>query len=268
MKLFALLLLCAHLTGFACAVPDFAHLERCQDVVCFLSTTQSGSNWVACSLSIMTRKPISWLSWGAQVFNPTSPFRKHPSYNRLQLPLLTDEPLLYRTHTEFAKLRQIPSTHNQLIFVSRNPKELLFRAFFLSSSTAPHPTPRFIKSFFRNYLAAFAVYDSWNEENRRLVFYEDFIENQNEILIDLLEFMGEEAPYLDDYFEHQEEYQSRLLKSYSQQHHRGGRSAAHGPQPIYYTRKVSRRLLRSIDRYLEHTAPVLWDKYLKRFKTP
>jgi hypothetical protein len=138
----------------ACAseIPDFQEIGNSRGVLFLLSTTRSGSNWISASLSAITRKPISWLCHGKKIFDPSSALRKRPSYNRLGLTLISDEPLLYRTHYWFAELMRVPSRFNKLIFITRNPKELLFRQFFLKSPACKIPDLQYIETFFDDYL--------------------------------------------------------------------------------------------------------------------
>lgn len=250
-------------------IPRMDRIWKSKNVTFFLSTTRSGSNLVTASLSAISRKPIWWLWWTDSIFDHSSECRKHPSYNRLGLPLISSIPLLYRTHYEFSLLMRVPSKLNKLIFVTRNPKELLFREFFLKSTSTVEPDSQFIETFLKRYLQAFKVYDSWFVENRRLVFYEDFINQGDEILVQLLQFMDEEPKYLDDFITNKQEYMSIMLESYARQHKRnsgGLSSSTDGPKSIYYTKNASLEILTYIDEYIEKEAPKIWELYLKRFQ--
>ena len=253
----------------ASEIPYFNNISKSRNVTFLLSTTKSGTNLITGSLTALTRKPISWLSWGDSVLHPLSHWRSHPSYNRLELPLITIKPLLYRTHFGFSELREIQSDYNRLIFLTRNPKELIYRAFFLTSPTTNDPDQEFINSFLNRYLEAFDVYVSWFSDTKTIVFYEDFIKNGDEILLDLLQFMGEEPRFLEDFLENKQEYANRLLNSYRQQHkhNSGGLSAKEGPIDIYYSKNASSETLSSIDAFIEKRSPQAWEQYLKRFKT-
>jgi hypothetical protein len=88
-----------------------------------------------------------------------------------------------------------------------------------------------------------------------------------ELFLDILEFMGEEAPFLNDYLEHRHTYAKQILSSYVTQHGSGGSSSSSRPKGVYYTEGKSAKLLRAIDRELENMYPTLWNKYLKRFET-
>jgi hypothetical protein len=260
-------LLALHFSLYGSAIPNFENMSQCENVTFFLSTTRSGSNLVSASLGIITRKPIAWIKWGMQVFDPSSPYRNHPSYNRLGLSLISDTPLLYRSHLA-DDLSQVPSHLNKLIFVTRNPKELLFRDFYLKASSDV-PSTEFIQQFLDAYLKNFDLYDSWLAENRYLIFYEDFIYQDDQLLIQLLQFMGEEPTYFEDFLSHKEEYLARLLDSYKTQHstNKGGASSKDARKLLYYSESVPIHILTYIDDYLKSAAPTIWERYLKRFQS-
>ena len=250
-------------------VPNFNDISRSENVIFFLSTPRSGANLITGCLTIIARKPISWLQWGNEVFDSSSPYRNHPSYNRLNLPLLSHVPILYRAH-DASKLKGVVSKKNKLIFSTRNPKELLFRAFYLTASPPKKPSKAFIRKFISGYLQNFRMFHSWDPKNRYLIFYEDFINHETLELSKILRFMGEETPYIEDFKANKEAYLKRLFESYQMQHNvvNGGASSLQGPRAIHYTKNVPRNVLKSIDMALIKAAPLIWKKYLRRFRTP
>lgn len=253
---------------YGSGVPNFEDISRSENVIFFLSTPRSGSNLITGCLTIIARKPVSWLQWGKDVFDPLSPYRTHPSYNRLNLSLLSHIPILYRAH-DAAKLNGVISKKNKLIFATRNPKELLFRAFYLTSSPPKTPSKAFIKKFTSGYLKNFRAFNLWDPKNRYLIFYEDFINHETLELSKILRFMGEETPYIEDFKANKEEYLKRLFESYQMQHNlvNGGASSLQGPRAIHYTKNVPRNVLKSVDMALIKAAPLIWKKYLRRFRT-
>jgi hypothetical protein len=255
--------------AFASEVPNFRDYTKCNGVVFLLTTQKSGSNLVSSCLSAVTRRPISWIRWGDSVLKPFSTRKDHPSYNRLGLPLVSNKPLLYRTHYELDILKQVPSICNQLIFLTRNPKELLFRDFRLTHPENIEPDFSFIETFLIKYLAPFKVYESWDVSNKMLVFYEDFIFNENEIILDVLHFIKVKPICFEDFINNKEKYLKCSLESYEKQHewNKGGLSSLDGPKAIFYTEYVSVEILRLIDEYLAKTEPDIWEHYLKRFAT-
>lgn len=256
---------------FSLDASNIAHFKNPRlnrNIVFCLSTPKSGSNLITGCLSAITRKPISWFYWADSILDPTSKDRQHISYNRLGLPLVSDIPLLYRTHYEISELMKVPSTQNKLIFITRNPKELIYRKFFLQTPVSENPDIEFIADYLDEYLESFKIYDTWFPDNRMVVYYEDFILQDDQILLQLLQFINEPPVYIDDFLEHKQEYLLRLLQSYSNQHthNNGGSSSQNKPKAIYYTQNASHKTLKSIDDFIIARAPIIWEKYLKRYK--
>ncbi len=220
-------------------------------------------------LTAITRKPIAWIPSENAPLDSNSQYRNHHSYNRLGLPLISKTPLLYRTHYAFKQLMKIPSEKNSLIFLTRNPKELLYRKFFLEFPSEKNPDVEFIENFSDLYLQSFFLYNSWNEKNRKLLFYEDFIQNKEEILLKLLQFMKEPPLYWSDFLTNQQGYLEKLHTSYTNQHihNLGGISSRKGPQRIFYTKDADLETLCYIDQYLQRVAPLIWEMHLKQFAT-
>jgi len=234
------------------------HIKN-ENRVIFLSSRRSGSNLITCSLLAITRKPVG-------KFFPNRKIHEVEK-NLLELDLVSNKPFLYRTH-QMKLWHKIPTHLNKLIFVTRNPKELLFREYKISSLEELQSDQ--VKRFIREYVKRFKIYESWCAHNRILVFYEDFIEQKNdEILLMLLHFMGEKPTFYHDFVNHREEYYAKILDKYTnyRQSRKQGKSSVDGPKAIYYTKNVDLELLRCVDEMLQIEAPLIWKKYLKRFQT-
>ncbi len=233
--------------------------DRAQDLIIFLSSPRSGSELVSCSLNIATRKLIGMFPSG----------RIHRlAMSHLRLPPAASIPLFYRTH-KADLVRKVPSDSNKLIFLTRNPKELFFRR-QRSISSVEEFRKKYTQEIMADYFERFKVYDSWNPNNRYLLFYEDFInQEEEEILLELLDFMGEEPTFFYDYVENKERYLDTVLSGYKRQHRKGGSGASSkdGPKSIYYTKDKDPRLLKCLDQIFREQEPVIWEKYLKRFET-
>lgn len=269
-KEYIFLLFCFHVSVLFSEPVNFKDPSQNRNITFFLSTPKSGTNLMTGSLSAITRKPISWFYWGSRILDPSCEHRNHISYNRLGLPLITDIPLLYRTHYQYNELMQVPSEFNTLIFATRNPKELFYRQFLLQNPNSDeNPEKETIHQFLSKYLIAFEVFESWYPANKMIVFYEDFLGNEIEILLHMLQLMDEAPLFIEDFISKQDIYFSLLLESYVHQHthNSGGSSSKNGPTPIHYTKNASPKTLKYMDEYLQVNAPNIWEKYLHRFQT-
>jgi hypothetical protein len=224
---------------------------------------RSGTNLVSCSLNAITRKPVG-------VF-PGKQYARLMN-ERLGLDMISDEPFIYRTHS-FVDVAKASPEFSRLVFLTRNPKELLLRHFSIIQKSDLHQNH--IQAFLNEYLDYFRVLDSWPVNNRILLFYEDVIANLDQSLLTILDFIGEEPNFMDDYILHKTEYLDKILNVYKAicknqrkgEASREGESTREKPMPIYYTQNKSSELLKYIDQVLEEKDPVIWEKYLKRFQT-
>ncbi|MBM3201444.1 MAG: sulfotransferase domain-containing protein [Chlamydiae bacterium] len=253
---FSFLFVCSSL--FASSIPVFENIKKTEDSIFLITTERSGSNWLSTSLSLITRKPISWIEWKYKIHV------NHPSYNRLNIELVSDNPLLYRTHLPNGLIKKVPRDKNKLIFLTRNPKEILFRSLLLKEM---RETDKRIWNFIDNYLEYFNLYESFHKTNRKLIFYEDFIHHHEEILLDVLDFMNEPATFWEDFILNKNFYFSSILSSYKDQHRSvdGGKSSQNGATEKFYSLDISKELLKKIDLYIQKAAPKIWEDHLSRF---
>lgn len=235
-----------------CSTAYGSDIDKKENLVIMLSSKLSGTNLIRSSLFAIVRKPITKFSGTI-------------CHLHLELPLVSSTPFLYHSHTP-KPLYSLSSKSNKLILVTRNPKELLFRHFSISS-IKDLQTPE-VKIFIERYLNRFKLYESWDNASRFLVFYEDYIMQENEeILLKLLDFIGEEPTYFDDYINHKEDYSNKILSSYKNLYNDRGSSSVNGPKRIFYTKDIDPKLLNYADYILQKNEPLIWEKYLKRFET-
>lgn len=227
-----------------------------EDKAIFLSMQRSGTNLTSCSLLAVTRQPIGLF-----------PNRIHEiGTNRLELPLVSDTPLFYRTH-EPVTLENAPSDFKQLILLARNYKELLFRSVNINKFNGINRHA--VQSFLDNYLSFFRAFDKWPEEERLVLFYEDLVDDLNGSLLSLLDFLNIAPLFWDDYLENQEHYLQKIYTTYVNQHGRlHGNSSKHGLRKEFYSANKDYKLRKAIDQIMKQKDPYIWETYLKRFETP
>lgn len=239
------------------------NVNEAENTIFILTSPKSGSNLLMCSLQAIVRKPIGQLRE-----NNTGIY--HPIANkRLQVELISSIPMFYRTHY-LEDMCCVNPDLNKIILLTRNPKELLFRNNLVSSKRDLKSAS--VNHFLKNYMNRLKFYDNWPLDNRRLVFYEDLItqEHNEEILLELIEFMEEDPCFLDDYLRNKEKYLNQIYSHYCNQHKKEkvtGKSAKLGPKKIYHTLGKSKKLLQAIDHKLKKMDPLIWEKYLQRFST-
>jgi hypothetical protein len=226
----------------------------------FLTSERSGTNLVSLLLTAITRKPTG-------VFpNITFPL----GTNLFDVEPVSDVPFLYRIHEPGGISVGTNGTwgnYNRFILLSRNPKELLCRTFSITQKSDLHR--RDVESFIKYYLSRFRKLESWAADKRLCVFYEDVISELDDTLLNILEFLGEEPRFMDDYIEHKAEYIDAVFNNYRDRYHtvKGGVSSLEGAKVTFYTQDKDVELLEYMDQVIEAHDPLIWKKYLKRFKT-
>lgn len=240
---------------FACTQLHSEEANNPIEKVIFLSSPRSGVNLITCSLLVITRKPIGNFDTGQIFVNPS---------NRVDIEPNTQLPFIYRTH-DVTLLQQTSSVINKLVFVTRNPKELLFRKF--PNITLDDLNSSLVTDFIEAYLERFRLYESWTDTNRKIVFYEDFIVHDDETLLELLAFMKEEPIFYSDYIQNKQHYLKMILDSYKNQHAGSGTSVEKDkPKATHHSKNADPALLQKIDQILQKE-PEIWNKYLQRFQT-
>ncbi len=253
--IFKVLLVVLTISTFPSVSFSSTHSYNNHEKTILFTTPRSGVNLVSCCMLAVTRKPIGLF-----------PNLIHPRANsRLNLELISDLPFIYRTHY-LMKSTEIPSDYERLIHLTRNPKELLFRNFSISTKKDLQKTQ--VQIFLNEYLDRFRTYENWSVGNRLLIFYEDVIQHLDQILIEILNFSSEPPLFWDDYISNKQSYINQIYDSYTNQWQGNhGVSAVKKPEAVYYTKDIEVDLLQYIDQIVREKAPIIWDKYLKRFET-
>ena len=247
------LLLNFFLEGASFVLMDAPHLAR--DQVFLLSTPRSGTNLTIGSLQIIAKIPCFFVyqeniekSWQDE--------------NRLLIDLDFSKSPLLRTHS-YATLQGISSTENRLIFLTRNPKELILRNLGEKLSEKKEEAQKLITKYLSYYLAMFRFFDHWELSHRLLVYYEELLLYPKQTLKRILEFLRENDKGLKNYMDHIETYQAKILDSYHHQH----QSKSKGIDILYYSKRSSQKVLLELDAIIKAMDLELWHKYLHRFKT-
>lgn len=244
--------------------------ERNSPVVAFLSTHRSGTTLMACSLLAIFKRPIGKLG---KKFTEDA-IHGSTSFRLKNLNFISSKPFFYRTHLP----NSIVSNRAQLdklIFLTRNPKELIFKHFdvrCLRDLNKPE-IKKFLEGFFKN----FDLYESWPAEKRILIFYEDLCSNLNEVLFKTVSFIEASSPiFFEDYLYNQKFHLDVIKEYYVKQHSynkrklrnngRHGESSEKEMNRTYYTQNQDKKILRALDKIIKEKRPEVWEKYLKRFE--
>jgi len=157
----------------------------------------------------------------------------------------------------------------KLILAVRNYKEFIPRHFEQDIITLNEDITAFLESnpaaagkslnHFIDNLEYFDVF----EGEKLLIYYEDIIENFDESMIKLYEFLElENDEYLNDLIKNKDSHLNRGVKLYDERI--GSRSK--GNDILFHSKNFSVEQLKEFDRFYRSEHPIIFEKYLKRYK--
>jgi hypothetical protein len=100
------------------------------------------------------------------------------------------------------------------------------------------------------------LYESWNENKRLLVYYEELLLHPKEELTRILNFLGEPLTYLDAFMAEYEDHKATCLQIYKF-------SSSKGKDVLHHSRKTDKKYRESVDGWIASLYPEWWHKYLK-----
>jgi len=207
-----------------------------------LSYPCSGNTWTRYCLEYLTQRP-TFNAWLVDRRNIPIGWQANFEVNLDKAPILK----AHRIETE-----KFDKDTDQLILIVRNPKEAIRRAEYQLDKKEHLSEEKKGKIYFDN----LATFDSWNSENRILIYYEDLITNPESSLEKLLLFLDESPSklplFMQDYHKHQHNALEIYYDSYSK-----------GRDLLYHSRKIDPDLRKQIDQWIEELYPLYWNKYLK-----
>jgi len=178
------------------------------------------------------------------------------------------QPILH-THYPYHHLTNYSKTDNKLIFILRNPKEYLIRR-----AREQERTSEELHTFITNpnsishYMGYLLFFESWDEDQRLLIYYEDLVDDCRSTMLKVLKFLEESPDRLDPFIENKSFHEERLLKYYNRIHRKGGGSMSKGRDLVYHSRNVPQNILKQIDNHIQDNYPNYWNHYFVRFKEP
>ncbi len=224
-----------------------------------LSYPRSGNTWLRYIIEAVTGRPtLEKRSDGI--------IAKHDLPLGYWLPLGTvfSKTPVWKVHHK--KWMQEMGTFDQqketLILVVRNYKEVLTRHLKkqLTAEMLKNPEDRWDSTSL--YFENLALFDSWNQERRHLIYYEDLITDPKKVICDLVLFLGCSADKLNLFMEKYEEHRDAGVEVYSKH----ASSITQGKHPIYHSKNIQHDEKLAIDDFIQKKYPNLFDRYLARYK--
>lgn len=222
----------------------------------FVSFPRSGSHWLKTILQVIEGYPIYPLCGTYSLENP----------HNLSLDL--SKRRLYIMH-EPHWIDGVSSINNCLLVIVRDYKECFVRQAKSYEEPVDIETVADLgfnqQTYSDLYLDILRLYDSWDVENRYLIYYEDLIQFPHQTLTKLFQFIGGEQERVDSFIENLEYYKRISIEHYNIIEGVHGGSMSSGQSANFHTQNYSNDELQHLDQLMKSRAGDLWNKYLRHY---
>lgn len=229
----------------------------------------SGNTWLRYCLEYLTKRPTlkfrsTYKTLDKIRLDTTTKHMKLPINNAIPLGVDYSNPPIFKVHlfkkeTPLKKFSKL--TKAVYIMLVRNPKECVLRNSGSSFETAYNRLSQVNFSYYVN----LKIFDAWNPKSKKIVYYEDLIEQPEKTLKELLDYLGEDDQYLSSFMQDYEFHKQRSLEFYKFTMHS---SKSKGQSAIFHSNKLTDQQKQALDEIVKTTYPLLWKKYLKRYAEP
>ena len=204
-----------------------------------LSYPRSGNTWLRYCIEVLTNKrTIGYLSSDDKDSGVLPKNRTN------------EEPILIKRH-ETSDIKE-----GKLILIVRNYKEVIIRHNSVKTIMEDYSSNNRV-----TYLKLLDFYHTYKGK-KMIVYYEDLIGDLKNTIEKVLNFLGLEVGFdsIDDFFSNIEEHKLKSLSIY-------GESKTKGKTTIYHSSKLTNDELIEWDNFLLKNNKVIFEKYLKRYKS-
>lgn len=234
--------------------------HREKDKIYLLSYPRSGNTWIRYCIEFLTQHPT--LSYLNNINNLSNlPIG-------LSAGFFVDESkdFIWKVHNsdEMNFFKEYDSEKEFLIFIVRNPKEVLIRdagdLLLQKGLEQIMHIPLRSGYYFSSYFANLDIYDQWNPANKILIYYEDLILQPEKVLSEILLFLNNESDdKLNSFLKDIERHISIALNVYKY----NGISESQGSDVLYHSRALPLRFRVLIENTMRKIDLEIWNKYLK-----
>ncbi len=244
--------------------------SQIQNSLICMSPGRGGTHLLRLVLQQYTKRPFYRI-----LTKPSRPFALKPVQILDIVPSKNKRPF-YHTHCG-EKCQLIDPTTNQLVLITRNPKELMVsrakRAIAKKQlSLCQDEVKIFITNFildkanYKRPMAQLQAFDTWPESKRYQITYEDLLFDQQNSIEKLMTFLGEDPKIVEPGLKKLEQLQKQSIMLYNQTCKRTGGSLSSGIAAIFHSKDLSKETRLAVDALLQTNYPRLWKKYLSRYK--
>ena len=194
-------------------------------------------------------------------------------------------PSMYKSHQVPFGFERVDPSKNKLILLLRNYKECIprhqkqakqsdfnidrLKKIILDDNLNLGEKKRgnfFGDTIFGLYVNNLYFFENWSDEDTKLlVYYEDVISDPIESFKKILCFLDKDFLVPDDFEEQIYAYLEISKKIYKKKF--GAHASSGGKKEIYHSKSFPLSELQKIDSHIEEHHPMLWEKYLSRYKS-
>ncbi len=232
-----------------------------------LTVQHSGSMWTLYSLHTMTQQRIC--DCNPNRAEPRKLIRDWHKFFNYQSTINSEKPPIYFSHSSNRfTLANLPLRHHtdKLLIVLRNFKEC-----FLSLKRSPQAVIDMLSAknldiFLSNLVTNLKLYDSWNPDNRLLIYYEDLMTNPSVEFEKISNWLHERPEVVTSFMKDYNKHKSTCFNLYKERFSKGMGNTKSKGDPISHTKPVDLNTLKKMDYLFKSRFPQLW-KYFERFES-
>lgn len=245
-----------------------------------MSEPSSGNTWCRYGLEFLTKRPSTeyFIDYRYDTRNYHSlPKKSRTWFNAINPPFgvqypdmdidFSKTPIIKHHYPK--KIYRMAGIHpliypsqDKLILIVRDFKELYFRHQQLHFPGNSKIYNKSIFDSFPNYFVLLKFFDSFPKDRKILIYYEDLISEPKKTFSKLLDFLGDDKEYLDDFLNKINFHKQRCFSLYNTPKH----CRSFGKKGFTYTEGVSSQDLLFMENEIKNKLPDLFAKYLKRYK--
>lgn len=218
-----------------------------------LSYPRSGNTWVRYIVEFLSKKPTK----GYDNRIDSSPGSKVSIGVDLKA-----EPIAYKSHKIGYK------EGDKIIFILRDYKEAISRHAKGGNlfNTIEKRKGHFIQQTEGktnrdvDYIDVLESYDSWKDEDKLLIYYEDLMLNPKAEILRIIDFMGLKDTYVKEFFDNYKKHKSNSISAYKPGSHTKGDNLK------FHSSSFPDTYLEFMTNHLKNNHRKLFDKYLKRYE--
>lgn len=227
-----------------------------------LSSPKSGNTWTRYFIQYLTEYDARLVAEEGvleRVLNP--PFEMDPSSKKY---------FLIKSHEimhDYSMMKSVIAGENlRLILLVRNYKELIGRySTHLGGGFDPgicESLIRLIENDSWHYFNNLKCYDSWEEDKKLLVYYEDLMEHPDVEIARIAHFLiGEESPRFPAFWKEYEYHRQKSLATYNH----FAESRSQGLDLFFHRRNLPKEYSTKIEEVVFSKYPMINQKYLYRY---